>query len=159
MGQIDVGQRESTRHERWVGRIELPAHPIRPNPVEIVLDHTAVNEATRMHRDAGPQQLDRLGHFRGLSKALETSDQVDRIEESVAERSPTQNHLPRQTLHRFMSSIINSIVICEARMQAVEEISGPERRSGKSIGTDRSDRATTGTKRNRKRSVIKAPAL
>ena len=99
MREVDVGQRKRARNECHVARIELALHPIRPDPIEVVLNDASVQEPARMHRDAGAQQLDGMMDFGRLTELLQAREQREGVEEPVRSRHVAHDTLPRKPLH------------------------------------------------------------
>ena len=97
MRQVDVAEGKRPRDERFVGGIELALDPVRPDPVEIVLDRLRVHETAGMKQHAGSQELERLGEFRGFSEAPNFRHQLERVEKTVGSRRPSdqESHRPR----------------------------------------------------------------
>ena len=52
-----------TRIEQAMVEIELPFDPVRPDPIEVVLNGAGVDNAPRMKQHACAHQLNRLLHF------------------------------------------------------------------------------------------------
>ncbi len=81
-----MGDGKGARNEGVVIGIELAFDPVGPHPVQVVLDHPAVDEAAGMEHHSGAQQLHRLAHLGGLGEAVQTRQHGHRVEETVGAR-------------------------------------------------------------------------
>ncbi len=66
LGEIDMGQQKRPRDKGYVERVVLALHPVRPYPVEIMLDGARVQDAPCMEGHPGPEHLQRLLDIHGL---------------------------------------------------------------------------------------------
>ena len=89
--------------------IELPLDPVRPHPVEIVLNRLRVDDAAGVKQHAGAQQLDRLGHLRRLGKAANPRQPQRGIGEAVGPRGALNDELPWQESEHVAARHIPSI--------------------------------------------------
>ena len=86
MGQVDMAEGKGAWNERAISRIELSFNPVRPHPVEIILNGFGVDKAARMEEHTGSQQLEWLGDFGRLGKLSQLGQELDRIDKSVHSR-------------------------------------------------------------------------
>src|SRR4051812_45771926 len=86
MGEVDVAERKRAGDEGFVAGVELALDPVRPDPVEVVLDGLGVYEAARMEKHAGAKKLDGFGDLGGLGEAAHPRKQADRVEKTVCTR-------------------------------------------------------------------------
>ena len=95
MAEIDMGNGKGPGDKGIVFRIELALDPVRPDPVQVVLDHAAVYQPACVKHHTGTQQFDRLAHLRGLGKAMQPGQQRNRVEEPVRTGDTTNEEPPR----------------------------------------------------------------
>src|SRR5436190_22942124 len=96
MGQVNVAEGKCAWNKRAIGRIELPLDPIRPNPIEIVLNRLGIDQPPRVEEDPGPKKLDRFRHLGGFRELPEPAKKLHRIEESICPRHARGKESPRQ---------------------------------------------------------------
>ena len=94
MCEVDVAERKRPRQKRIVSGIKLPRDPVRPHPVEIVLNDLRIDEATRMKHHARANQLNRLLDLRGLGKLPHAREELERIDESAGPRRAAKQIAP-----------------------------------------------------------------
>jgi hypothetical protein len=68
MGQIYMAERKRARQKRIVSGIELPRHPIGPDPVQVVLDDLGVNQPSRVKHHSRTDEFDGFLNFGRLGK-------------------------------------------------------------------------------------------
>jgi hypothetical protein len=103
IGQIDMGNRKGPGDKGIVCRIKLSFHPVRPQPIQVMLDNPAVDETAGMENHSGPQQFNGFAHLGGLGKTMERSKQGDGIKKAMAAGSMAHQISPRKPFqpHHF----------------------------------------------------------
>src|SRR5690606_38757668 len=99
MRQIDMAEGGGARHEGHVRRIELPLHPVWPDPVEIVLDGLRVDDAARVEDEARAEELDRLGGLGRTAKAAQPPQRLRGVGEAVGPGGPARDVFPWDPLY------------------------------------------------------------
>lgn len=94
--QVDVGDAEGARDKGDVVGVELALGPEGPDPVEVILDGAAVDQASGVEEDAGAQQLDRPGHLRRLGEAVQPGLQGDGVDEPARAGQAREDEAPRE---------------------------------------------------------------
>ena len=61
-----MGDGKGARDKGIIFGIELAFDPVRPDPIEVVLNHTAVDKPACVEHDTGAQQFDRFTDLGGL---------------------------------------------------------------------------------------------
>ena len=96
MSQVDMTERKRPRHKGGISGIELALHPVRPHPIEIVLDGLRIHQAPRMKDNASTKQLHWLSDFRRLREAPDPCQQHCWIKHAVASRRVFHEKFPWQ---------------------------------------------------------------
>jgi hypothetical protein len=121
--EVDVTQRKSPRYKRDVLGIKLALDPVRPDPIEIVLNGAGVDDPAGMKQHARAHELDRLLHFRRLREIANPRKPQCRIGEPVSPGRPLHDVFPRQVRSivtqrmRMLLSANTSIVIEQSPCQ------------------------------------------
>jgi hypothetical protein len=94
--QIDVTQRKRARNKRNILGIKLALDPVRPDPIEIVLDRAGVDDPAGMKQNARAHKLDRLLHFGRLREIANPGKPQRRVGKPIGPRRPLHDVFPRQ---------------------------------------------------------------
>ncbi len=94
VGQVDVGDGEGPGDEGFVAGIVLAFDPVRPDPVEVVLDGAGVEQAPGVEHHPGAQQLKRLFDGQGLAETLQSRQEADRVDQAPGFRQPADDLFP-----------------------------------------------------------------
>jgi hypothetical protein len=84
-----MGYGECPGNKGIIMGIVLTFHPVRPNPVKVVLDGTGVQESSGVKDHTRPQQLQGFPNFQRLSEALKAGQQRNRINKSTGSSKRT----------------------------------------------------------------------
>ena len=69
-----MGDGEGAWDEAFVPGVELLVYPVWPDPVEVVLDDTAVDEATGVEDDACAEEFDGFVNFGRLGETPDVGE-------------------------------------------------------------------------------------
>ena len=78
-----MSDRKCAGNEGRIHRVKLALYPVGPDPVQVVLDNTAVDQPPSVEHHAGSKQLDGLTDFRWLGKTVQLTEQRDRIQKTM----------------------------------------------------------------------------
>jgi len=74
--------------------IELTLDPVRPDPIQVVLEDPAVEKTPCMQHHPGSQQFNRLVNLGGLGESTETRQQGDRVKKPVSPGNAANDKSP-----------------------------------------------------------------
>ena len=107
-----MSDRKCAGNEGRIHRVKLALYPVGPDPVQVVLDNTAVDQPPSVEHHAGSKQLDGLTDFRWLGKTVQLTEQRDRIQKTMT-MGHTLNHItpgqPVHPAHSFASCSFGSV--------------------------------------------------